>query len=499
MTEIHKDVPRGLRPLVSNAKAGNVLSQYELYDGYLTGKGVGDQDLAQAALYLQQLQASMAQARFRLDRLELYEFRRYRKLFVEFEPDLTVIIGENGAGKTSIVESIARTLSWFGSRLIKANSNGQPVLDSDINVNASDYAQVVGSFSLNERTRFDLSLVKIFPGWAGDISSELQVSTQLGALYRLLASYKEYEVQQPVLAFYSVERASASYARTVDDKDLKAFFASRFNAYKELSDASAKVDTFLARYVVLRNLAESVGGEFEVQLQLVNQAVEDAVPYIENLGVEINRKSGLVEVTLDNFGSRINFSQLSQGQKTLAAMVGDLALRMLTLNPTMDNPLHAQGIVLVDEIELHLHPQLQQVVLLSLTETFPKVQFIVTTHSPHVLSTVDKQSIRMLSFDNDGIASARMPDFQTKGVMSSDVLEQLMGTLSVPVIEESKWVTDYLGLIAAGTWETSEGRDLKERLFQHFGGDHPVINGLDAQIRLQQFKSRVKQKQQKEL
>lgn len=496
MTEIHKDVPRGLRPLLSNAKAGNVLSQYELYDCFLTGKGVGDQDLAQAALYLQQLQTSMVQAHFKLDRLELTEFRRYRALSIEFEKNLTVIIGENGAGKTSIVESIARTLSWFGSRLIKANSNGQHVLDADINVNANDYAQVVGSFFLNESTRFDLSLVRPVAGWAGDISSELQVSTQLGALYRLLASHKEYEVQLPVFAFYSVERASASYARTVDGKDLKAFFATRFNAYKELSDASAKVDTFLARYIVLRNLAESVGGEFEVQLQLVNQAVEDAVPYIENLGVEINRKSGLVEVTLDNFGSRINFSQLSQGQKTLAAMVGDLALRMLTLNPAMDNPLHAQGIVLVDEIELHLHPQLQQSVLLSLTKTFENVQFIVTTHSPHVLSTVDKQSIRMLSFDEDGVTRARMPDFQTRGVTSSTVLEQLMGTHAVPDVKEAGWITQYLALIAAGDWEREDGQALKKKLFDHFGREHPVINDLEAQIRLQQLKARVQQKRQ---
>lgn len=495
MTETHKDVPRGLRPLVSNAKAGCVLSQYELYDCYLTGKDVGEKDLEEANSYLDLLYENMAQARFKIDAIELYEFRRYRELSIELEHSLTVIIGENGAGKTSIVESIARILSWFGSRLIKANSNGQRVLDSDINVNASDYAQVIGSFSLNESTNFDLSLVRPVAGWAGDVSSELQVSTQLGSLYRLLLAHENSDVKLPVFAYYAVERASASYSRTVDNKDLKAFFSSRFNAYSELSDAGAKVGTFLARYVELSNLAESVGGKFEVQLQLLNQAVEGAVPYIECL--RIDRSSGRTEVKLDNFGSCISFSQLSQGQKTLAAMVGDLALRMLTLNPTMVNPLDTQGIVLIDEIELHLHPQLQQSVLLSLTKTFKNVQFVVTTHSPHVLSTVDKQSIRMLSFDEDGVASARMPDFQTKGVMSSDVLEQLMGTRSVPVIEESKWVSDYSRMIAAGTWETTEeGRDLKERLFQHFGSDHPVIKELDAQIRLQQLKARVKQKKQ---
>lgn len=494
MTEIHKDVPRGLRPLISNAKAGNVLSQYELHEYYLIGKDVGEKDLEEAKSYLDLLYESMAQARFKIDAIELYKFRRYRELSIEFEHNLTVIIGENGAGKTSIVESIARILSWFGSRLIKANSNGQPVLESDINVNASDYAQVVGSFSLNKSTRFDLSLVKVFPGWPGDISSELQVSTQLGAMYRLLASYKEHEVQLPVFAFYAVERASANYARTVDDKDLKAFFASRFNAYKDLSDASAKVDTFLARYVELSNLAESVGGEFDVKLQLLNQAVEDAVPYIECL--RIDRSSGRTEVKLENFGSRISFSQLSQGQKTLAAMVGDLALRMLTLNPAMVNPLDAQGIVLIDEIELHLHPQLQQSVLLSLTKTFKNVQFVVTTHSPHVLSTVDKQSIRMLSFDDDGVASARTPDFQTKGVTSSTVLEQLMDTHAVPDVEEAGWITQYLALIAAGDWDKEDGQALKAKLFDHFGREHPVINDLEAQIRLQQLKARVQQKRQ---
>ena len=494
MTEIHKDVPRAIRSLMSRAKKGNMLSQFELFECYFTGKDVGDQDLAQAALYLQQLQMSMAQARFKLDKLELTEFRRYRALGIEFEPNLTVIIGENGAGKTSIVESIARTLSWFGSRLIKANSNGQHVLDADINVNASDYAQVVGSFSLNESTRFDLSLVRPVAGWAGDISSELQVSTQLGALYRLLASHKEYEVQLPVFAFYGVERASVSYARTVDDRGLKDFFTSRFNTYKDPLGAGGKVEFFLGRYVQLFNLAESVGGVFKVKLQLVNQAIEDTVPYIKCLGID--RSTGGSEVKLDNFGSRINFSQLSQGQKTLAAMVGDLALRMLTLNPTMANPLHAKGIVLIDEIELHLHPRLQQAVLLSLAETFREVQFIVTTHSPHVLSTVDKQSIRMLSFDKDGVARARMPDFQTRGVTSSTVLEQLMGTHAVPEVEEAGWITQYLALIAAGDWDKGDGQLLKNDLFGHFGSEHPVIKDLEAQIRLQQLKARVQQKRQ---
>src|SRR5690606_22583888 len=141
-----------------------------------------------------------------------------------FEPDLTVIIGENGAGKTSIVESIARLLSWFGSRIVKANSNGLHGLESDINTHAKDYAQVVGSFSLNEKTSFEMSMVKAVAGWAGAGSSDLIVSTQLGGLYRLLVADEENSnVQLPVFAYYAVERASGNYSRVGDEENMKAF------------------------------------------------------------------------------------------------------------------------------------------------------------------------------------------------------------------------------------------------------------------------------------
>lgn len=492
MTATNKDVTRGIRALISNAKAGNVFSQYELYESYLADKDLSEKNVERARLYLEFLYKNMVQARFNINKLDLYEFRRYRSLSIDFEPDLTIIIGENGAGKTSIVDSIARLLSWFGSRTVKVNSNGLHVLDADINTRAKDYAQIVGSFSLNEESNFDVSLVKTVAGWPGDMSSNLQVSTQLGALYRLLvADEAGINVQLPIFAYYAVERTFSNPSRGRGNAELKAFFSSRFNAYKDFSGASAKTDSFLINYIELCNLAESSDG-YKAKLRLVESAIESAVPYIKNLGID--RSSGRTEVKLDNFGNRINFLQLSQGQKTLAALVGDLALRMLTLNPAMDNPLNAQGIVLIDEVELHLHPKWQQHILLSLTKTFKNVQFIVTTHSPHVLSTVDKKSIRILRAECHGTVYVEKPNFQTKGVMSSDILEQLMGTLSVPVIEESEWITNYQALIAEGVWENEKGAQLKRKLLDHFGMRHPVIQELCAQIRLQQFKKRLKQK-----
>ncbi|MEZ2721198.1 AAA family ATPase [Paenalcaligenes hominis] len=493
MIDLNKEeLPKGIRALIRNAKGGNILSQSELYECYLTGKDIGAINLDRAGFYFEQLHSSMEQARFCIHKLNLYEFRRYRALHIEFEPDLTVVIGENGAGKTSVVDAIARLLSWFSNRIVKANSNGLPVLDFDINTHAKDYAQIVGSFSLNETTAFDMSLVKAVSGWAGEISSSLQVSTQLGAIYRLLVANEERDkTQLPVFAYYAVERTFTGSFRGGRDTELKTFFASRFNAYKDFSGASARTDSFLMRYVELCNLAGS-SDYYKAKIQLVDQAIESAVPYIRKL--ELDRSSGRDEVKLDNFGNRINFLQLSHGQKTLAALVGDLALRMLTLNPAMTNPLEAHGVVLIDEIELHLHPQWQQHILIRLVETFKNVQFIVTTHSPHVLSTVDKKSIRILGSEDHGTAYVEKPSFQTKGVMSSDVLEQLMGTHSVPNIKESKWITNYQALIEQNIWENDEGLCLKRKLRDHFGNDHPVIKELDAQISLQQLKKRIRQK-----
>jgi predicted ATP-binding protein involved in virulence len=92
-----------------------------------------------------------------------------------------------------------------------------------------------------------------------------------------------------------------------------------------------------------------------------------------------------------------NFNQLSQGEKSLI-LVGDIARRLAMMNPKLDNPLLGKGIILIDEIDMHLHPQWQRSIIQRLQTTFPNCQFILTTHSPLVIS--DTQNI--LVYDLDG-------------------------------------------------------------------------------------------------
>jgi predicted ATP-binding protein involved in virulence len=101
--------------------------------------------------------------------------------------------------------------------------------------------------------------------------------------------------------------------------------------------------------------------------------------------LRVHRKPRLY-MAIDKDGKTLNVAQLSQGEKSLMALVGDIARRLAMLNPALDNPLTGDGIVLIDEVDLHLHPSWQRSIIDRLTHTFPNCQFILTTHSPLVIS-----------------------------------------------------------------------------------------------------------------
>jgi hypothetical protein len=111
-------------------------------------------------------------------------------------------------------------------------------------------------------------------------------------------------------------------------------------------------------------------------------------------------------------------------------MVGDIARRLAIANPSLDDPLQGEGIVLIDEIELHVHPKWQRKIIPDLTRTFPNCQFIVTTHSPQVLSHVQPENIYILQSTPDGIIASH-PE-SSYGRDSNQILEDYMGTPERP-------------------------------------------------------------------
>ncbi|GAA6204265.1 retron Ec78 anti-phage system effector ATPase PtuA [Thalassotalea sp. SU-HH00458] len=534
-----KEHSKTIKNLKQNAVKGNLLSMFQLYENYSTGKNVEAVNEELAQTYMEMIVDKLPSLKFKVSSINLHEFRRFRDLDIHFNNQVTVIIGDNGAGKTSIAESLAKALTWFNRNLVKSNVSGKKIVESDINSKAKDYSELIGKFQLDKDNKFEISLASPISGYSGNVSGVVATAKQFGDMYRMVAEHSLLPL--PLFAFYSVERSSVKLPKASLEKALLNSPDSRFDALKDSLEASTQLDDFTRLYIELYNLAEgeetqeikeskqaiqaleklinkfhsgkkvpddnelaqelklekknlaSLLGSKSIKhqklLKWVNDAIETLVPDVKDLTVD--RSSGSPRILVNNFGNRVNVSQLSQGQKSLLALTGDLALRLSTLNPDIEFPLSGHGIVIIDEVELHLHPRWQQEVLLGLQKTFPNIQFIVTTHSPQILSTVDNKCIRQICFGDDSELLVSTPQFQTKGVTSADILARIMGTNSVPEhIEEAKWLNDFSRLLKANDKKSRDEVFLKIKA--HFGDNHPVVADCESQIRIMEMNARLK-------
>lgn len=205
----------------------------------------------------------------------------------------------------------------------------------------------------------------------------------------------------------------------------------------------------------------------------------------------------------------LKVSQLSDGIRNMLALVGDIAYRCYKLNSHhgKNAALLTKGIVMIDEVDMHLHPEWQQTVLPDLQKAFPKIQFIVTTHSPQVLSSVDAKCIRRLDWElkeeneldqrkirKNGIRkriSVKTITEQTMGVASSDVMASVMEVDPIPDVAPARQLSHYYALIQQNLHLTPSGRALRKKLDSHFGTSHPKMLDCDRLIRLQAFKKKL--------
>lgn len=181
--------------------------------------------------------------------------------------------------------------------------------------------------------------------------------------------------------------------------------------------------------------------------------------------------------------------QFSDGQRVLFGLIGDIARRLILLNPATSEPLKGSGIVLIDEIELHLHPSWQQKVILILRDSFPNIQFIMTTHSPHVITTVEHECIRSIYIDNEtNTFKYEIPRF-TKGAESNVVLEDVFYVNPRPQdVEEVKLLEEYISLVNQDKWDSERGTELRQKLDEWGKNKETELDRIDVEISLRKFK-----------
>ncbi len=521
-----------IREREQRAKKGDILAKFSLFQIYKNGKDVEvNEDLAKHYFNECMDYLLTPENRFILKKVELYDFRRFDYLEIPFDSCLTVLIGNNGQGKTTIMDAISKTISWISANIIKEDRPGQLIRDSDIkNDSEQGFADIVSEFNFGaEINTWSPRLSKVKAGLEQKRNSDILDLKAIANVFRTINANKT--VNLPLFAFYAVERTYPTEKSNDSNKR-----EDRFDAYEDALNSAGKLANFIGWYSrlnkrisgfktdepsTLSQLKEEINGlvlsvengisslipllqskqqqlaeltqnqnlaEDIQTLQLINKTICETVPSISQIWFDST--SGQDVIWLENDDIHVRLDQLSDGQRTYMALVADIARRMILLNPLLSNPLHGQGIVLIDEIELHLHPIWQQDIIISLQKAFPNIQFILTTHSPQVLSTVDKKCIRKFEMDENGKLKIVTPKFQTKGVMSADILARIMGANAIPNIVEAKNVEHFSELLSLNKREEAEHL-LNNTLIPHFGEDHPVILDCLNLIKIFEMKLRL--------
>ena len=455
----------------------------------------------------------------RLDRVGLTNFRCFTGCELELDPCLTVIIAENAQGKTALLNAITIALDVFVAAIGEDKfsqgfdrSDIHLIRDGDKKMMPAPAASFVAEGLVNgEAVKWERNLSSAS---AKARSSTKDTKAVRIAAERLAARLSQGQTQGnvpvtlPSVAFYGTGRLWNEHRLTASRKWKSAAQPGRINAYLDCLSPSSSFKAFSTWYEdtanSLRSSTSKALGKEERPEQLLAAVRKSVATVLEPTGwtlidwefprVDENGATqgrGHLVVEHANRG-RLPLSSLSDGVRNMVALVGDLAHRCARLNPHLGEgaALLTPGILLIDEVDMHLHPSWQQLVVDLLERAFPLMQKVYTTHSPQVLTTVKEKCIRKISQSSDGVWHTRGSFQETKGVESTAALSAVMGVNPVPPIEEAQWLKDYTVLIENGTHETAHGQQIRAKLNSHYGEHHSVILDCDRLIRFQAFKSR---------
>lgn len=370
----------------------------------------------------------------RLDSIVLKNYRCFRDLSVTFQPGFNVIAGVNGSGKTSILKGIREALSIFPIHL----QTRWPPLHAFAEPNAVHVQSTgtAGRYRFEEKYPADVIAVgEAFGrtiGWTvtkpgqtspaqwegehpGEVWQSMQPSQQDAAPLTLpiIAFYPAYRNWEPV----QPDEMGAAIERPSRTDGYRSWWqaASDSNALQQwaISKSQERLQLSVDRAVKWSDVLDD-------ELAIVNVALEAAVEGAAGIRYDFSQKSLLVE--WHGEVPPTEFRNLSDGQRVAIALVADIARRMCLCNPHLGAQVTQQtpGIVLIDELDVHLHPKWQRLMTRGLQQAFPKVQFIAASHSPQVLGELKPEQIILLT--QDGVAHPQV----SYGLDASRVLEQIM-------------------------------------------------------------------------
>lgn len=373
----------------------------------------------------------------KIESIKLKNYRAHESLSVDFQPGFNLVVGVNGSGKTSLLNAIREALSSLPLNL-HARSGFVALNEQDAAYSRTE--------SINGRIRFepqypvDVSIVgTIFDrrvNWGVEKPNQVSMVDFTGlqpfqVLSEVQKTRQDAEIPFPLIAFYRAGRqwngARPSDIQAATQK------TSRVDAYANWADASLDVSAFqgwvIAKCLERFQTSSETGVSFDQikddELALVSGALSEAVEGFAGMKYDLKQKSLLIDWRTNPASPKlsVSFENLSDGQRAVICLVADVARRMCLLNPVLGDEVvkKTAGVVLIDELDIHLHPRWQRILTRGLKRAFPSIQFIAASHSPQVIGELHPEEIILL---RQGETSHPQVSY---GLSSSQVLEEIMG------------------------------------------------------------------------
>ena len=363
-----------------------------------------------------------------VENIHIENFKGLRDEFVEFDKSSTVLAGRNGGGKSTVLEAVATMLSWLPVGLCNYAIKGRKINSRDITYGA-DFSRL--TMTLRNKTQMKLTLYKEREKRTSKLSN-MTAANSFAQDMRVMLDSDE-SIQIPVLAYYGASRDTSGYTspKPISTND-------RTEVYKRAFQAGTNFDKLTQWFVEmgLRREKEMVEAS-KMPLKKGNARRLEIDAFFNPLKFV----SKALSLFAEEFGTftiqdgkmflqsrKIPAENLSDGEKTIIALISDIAMRMIVANPKMNNPLESDAIILIDELDLHLHPDWQSSIAKKLPSIFKKAQFIISSHSPSVMSVaknlykIDGKNNTFEKIDN---AYGRSP---------ADILSQLLNIHREPEI-----------------------------------------------------------------
>ena len=383
----------------------------------------------------------------KLKKIRIINYRCFKDANIDFDEHTTLIVGKNGAGKTAILDAVAVAVSTF---LLGIDGGvGRSILKDDARYEFHDLDGTV-----DPQHQFPVSIESIGDcldnhdvKWVRSLNSESGNTTvkeareltniSKEAQKRIMTGDKSLIL--PLISYYGTGRL---YAQKKEKKNIKSLTEfKRQVGYVDCMAAESNEKLMLNWFQIqtLKSLQEQQRTG-KVEKSLLLKTVENAIcKCFERIS---GSKNASIIFDLDTHRLVLNFEsadgslqkfamdEMSDGYKNTLSMMGDIAYRMAVLNPMLGDKVleETSGVIVIDEIDLHLHPQWQQTIISDLNTIFPKIQFIVSSHAPAVINSVAKEQIRIL--DNGEIY---MPAAQTYGRDANSILREVMKVSERPM------------------------------------------------------------------